>query len=134
MRPLRTANPPVIRSSEVDEFIDEVFGNILDIRECNRRLLEVMYVRQREQAPVVHGIGDIFLEAATEFRLAYPIYLGNLPLAEKRSKDEMEHNAELRRFLEVRCRSACLLVTCVNTHLSNVHGILMHTASTSNTS
>lgn len=60
-----------------------------------------MYVRQREQAPVIHGIGDIFLEAATEFRLAYPSYVGHLPLAEKRLKDEMEKNAEFRRFLEV---------------------------------
>ncbi|KAL6309388.1 Dbl-like domain-containing protein [Sparassis latifolia] len=100
IRPLRMANPPVIRPSEVDEFIEDVFGNVLDLRECNRRLLEVMNVRQREQAPVILGIGDIFLEAATEFRLAYPIYVGHLPVAEKRVKDEMEHNAEFRRFLE----------------------------------
>lgn len=50
IRPLRRANPPVISpASRLDDFIDEVFGNILDLRECNRRLLEVMYVRQREQ-------------------------------------------------------------------------------------
>lgn len=101
IQPLRDANPPIIRPSEVDEFIEEVFGNILDLRECNRRLLEVMYVRQREQAPVIHGIGDIFLDAATEFRLAYPNYVGHLPVAEKRMKDELEKNAEFRRFLEV---------------------------------
>ncbi|THG98759.1 hypothetical protein EW026_g3491 [Hermanssonia centrifuga] len=100
IRPLRNAHPPIIRASEVEEFIDEVFGNILDLRECNRRLLEVMYVRQREQAPVIHGIGDIFLDAATEFRIAYPNYVGHLPVAEKRLKDETEHNAEFRRFLE----------------------------------
>ncbi|RPD64513.1 Dbl-like domain-containing protein [Lentinus tigrinus ALCF2SS1-7] len=100
IRPLRTANPPVIRPSEIDEFVDEVFGNVLDLRECNRRLLEMIYVRQREQSPVVQGIGDIFLEAATEFRLAYPIYVGHLPVAEKRMKDEMEKNAEFKRFVE----------------------------------
>jgi len=64
--------------------------------------LEAMYVRQREQAPVIQRIGDVFLEAATEFRLAYPIYIGHLPLAEKRLKDEIESNAEFRLFLEVR--------------------------------
>lgn len=101
IRPLRMANPPVIRPAEIDDFIDDVFGNILDLRECNRRLLEAMYVRQREQSPIIHGIGDIFLEAATEFRLAYPNYVGHFPLAEKRMKDELEHNAEFRRFLEV---------------------------------
>ncbi|RDX54148.1 Dbl-like domain-containing protein [Lentinus brumalis] len=100
IRPLRSANPPIVRLSEIDEFIDEVFGNVLDLRECNRRLLEMIYVRQREQSPVVQGIGDIFLEAATEFRLAYPIYVGHLPVAEKRMKDELEKNAEFKRFVE----------------------------------
>lgn len=111
IRPLRRASPPIIRPSEIDEFIEEVFGNILDLRECNRRLLEVMYVRQREQAPVIHGIGDIFLDAATEFRLAYPSYVGHLPVAEKRVKDETERNAEFRRFVEV-CVFLCVCV-CV---------------------
>lgn len=62
-----------------------------------------MYVRQREQAPVIQRIGDVFLDAATEFRLAYPIYVGHLPLAEKRMKEEIENNPEFRLFLEV-CR------------------------------
>ncbi len=82
--------------------MDEVFGNVLDLRECNRHLLEIIFVRQREQAPVIHGIGDIFLEAATEFRLAYPAYVGHFPVAEKRMKDELEKNAEFKRFVEVR--------------------------------
>ena len=107
IRSLRMANPPVIRPSEIDDFIDDVFGNILDLRECNKRLLETMYVRQREQSPIIHGIGDIFLNAATEFRLAYPNYVGHYPLAEKRMKDELEHNNEFRRFLEV-CFSGVL--------------------------
>ena len=94
----------------MDDFIDEVFGNILDLRECNRRLLEVMYVRQREQGLVIHGIGDIFLDAATEFRLAYPNYMGHLPAAEKRLKDELDKNAEFRRFLEVSVQSMVFLV------------------------
>jgi hypothetical protein len=103
IRPLRNATPPVMPFAELDDFIEDVFGNILDLRECNRRLLEAMYVRQREQAPVIQRIGDVFLEAATEFRWAYPIYIGHLPLAEKRLKDEMDNNAEFRLFLEV-CR------------------------------
>lgn len=85
----------------LDEFIEEVFGNILEIRECNRRLLEVMYVRQREQHPVIQSIGDIFLDAATEFRTVYPEYVGQHPLAEKRMKEELEHNTDFRLFVEV---------------------------------
>lgn len=85
----------------VEDFIDDVFNNILDLRECNKRLLEVLYVRQREQGPVIQRVGDIFLEAATEFRLAYPAYTGHYPTAEKRLKEEMEKNHELKLFLEV---------------------------------
>lgn len=88
-------------TDKLDDFIEEVFGNILDLRECNRRLVEAMYVRQREQAPIIQIIGDVFLEAASEFRFAYPTYVGHLPLAEKRFKDEIESNAELRLLLEV---------------------------------
>lgn len=102
IKPLRMANPPVIPQYQLDDFIDDVFGNILDLRECNRRLLEVLYVRQREQYPVIQRIGDVFLEAATEFRLAYPIYIGHHPVAEKRMKDELETNPEFRLFVEVR--------------------------------
>ncbi|CAK5273815.1 unnamed protein product [Mycena citricolor] len=58
LKPLRAANPPVIPADRLDEFIGHVFGNILSLRECNRRLLEVMYVRQREQAPVIQRIGE----------------------------------------------------------------------------
>lgn len=59
-----------------------------------------MYVRQREQFPVIQRIGDIFLDAASEFRLAYPTYIGHHPLAEKRLKEEVDNNAEFRLFLE----------------------------------
>jgi hypothetical protein len=103
------ANPAVIHPHVLEDFIEDVFGNILDLRECNRRLLEVMYVRQREQAPIIQRIGDVFLDAATEFRLAYPIYVGHLPLAEKRMKEEMENNPEFRIFLEV---SICCIQNC----------------------
>ena len=60
-----------------------------------------MYVRQREQGPIIQRIGDVFLTAAAEFRLAYPAYVGHLPVAEKRLKDEIESNGEFKRFLEV---------------------------------
>jgi hypothetical protein len=100
--PLRQANPPVIARDALEGFVDDVFANILDLRECNRRLLEALKVRQREQNPVIQRVGDVFLGAATEFRLAYPHYVGHLPLAEKRMKDELESNPEFRVFLDVR--------------------------------
>jgi hypothetical protein len=101
INPLRLANPPVIPSDDIDQFIDDVFLNILELRECNRRLLEIMYVRQREQAPVIQRIGDVLLEAATEFRESYAEYVGRHPIADKKLKDELERNPEFRLFIEV---------------------------------
>ncbi|KAF5373356.1 hypothetical protein D9615_007361 [Tricholomella constricta] len=102
IQPLRRANPPVITPSDrLENFIESVFHNIIDLRECNRRLLEVLYVRQREQAPLIGGIGDILLGiVATEFRESYPAYIGNHPLAERRMRDELENNPEFRLFIE----------------------------------
>lgn len=60
-----------------------------------------MYVRQREQGEIISRIGDIFLNAASEFRFAYPTYIGQMPGAERRLKEEMENNGGLRVFLEV---------------------------------
>jgi RHO1 GDP-GTP exchange protein 1/2 len=51
-------------TSELDDFIEEVFGNILDLRECNMQLVETMYVRQREQSPIIQKIGDVFVDVA----------------------------------------------------------------------
>ncbi|KAG6381762.1 hypothetical protein JVT61DRAFT_368 [Boletus reticuloceps] len=99
IRPLRRATH-IMPASQLDDFIEEVFSNILDLRECNKRLVEAMYVRQREQSPIISKIGDVFLEAARSFRYAYPAYVARLPFAEKRFKEEIEANANLRLFLE----------------------------------
>ncbi|KAF5386380.1 hypothetical protein D9757_006718 [Collybiopsis confluens] len=89
------------------QFVDEVFNNVLDLRETNRRLLEILYVRQREQFPIIQRVGDIFLEAATElFRVCYPLYIGGWTSAEKRLREEMEVNGEFRVWLEQAARQA----------------------------
>lgn len=67
-----------------------------------------MRVRQREQQPVIQQIGDVFLSAAAEFRVVYPLYIGQLPVAEKTVKDETESNVEFKNFLEVRHQSLVL--------------------------
>ncbi len=79
----------------------------------NRRLLEVLYVRQREEGPIILRIGDIFLQSAAEFRFAYPTYIGHFPISEKRLKDETEANPQLKIFLDV--RSFVLAALCVLT-------------------
>lgn len=101
IKPLRLADPPIMTPINLEDFIEEVFGNILELRECNRRLLDMLYIRQREQHPVILYIGDVFLEAATEFRTVYPTYVGHHPLAEKKMREELETNLEFRLFIEV---------------------------------
>ncbi|KAF9441660.1 Dbl homology domain-containing protein [Macrolepiota fuliginosa MF-IS2] len=90
-----------VSSGDLHAFIDEIFGNLIRVRDTNKRLLEILYIRQREQAPVVRGIGDIFLDAATtDFKEVYPTYIGHHPSAEGLLQDEMEKNIELRLFIE----------------------------------
>jgi hypothetical protein len=101
IKPLRAANPPIMPSDQLEDLIDDIFGNIMDLRETNRHLLEVLYVRQREEGPIIQRIGDLFLDAASEFRYAYPTYIGHLPVSEKRLKEELESNNAFRLFLEV---------------------------------
>ena len=106
IQPLRVGDPPIMTPLDLQKFIHEVFGNILELLECSKRLLEVMYVRQREQHPVIQKVGDIFLDIATEFQIVYLIYIGHHPLAEKRLKEELGHNPEFKFFIEVRASIA----------------------------
>jgi RHO1 GDP-GTP exchange protein 1/2 len=91
----------VIPDTEIDGFMDDVFGNFYDVRRASSQLLKLLNARQRKQSLVIQRVGDIFLQAATEFRLVYPSYVGHLPNAEKRLKEEAERNDEFRLFLEV---------------------------------
>lgn len=92
-----------VTSGNLQDFLDEIFGNLIQVRDINKRLLEILYVRQREEAPVVSGIGDIFLSAATtDFKDVYPAYIGHYPIAEKLLREELERNPDFRLFVEVR--------------------------------
>jgi hypothetical protein len=56
--PTDSANALTAPASAEDQealfsFVDVVFNNILDLRETNRRSLEKLYVRQREQVGLV---------------------------------------------------------------------------------
>ena len=92
----------MIPYSDIDGFIDDVFGNFYDVRRASSQLLKLLNARQRKQSLVIQHVGHIFLQAAKEFRLVYPPYVGHLPNAEKRLKEEAERNDEFRLFLEVR--------------------------------
>ncbi|KAG8991627.1 hypothetical protein FRB93_002614 [Tulasnella sp. JGI-2019a] len=96
---IRDANPPVIPADEVDLFLKGVFGNILELREINKELLDNLYRLQQGQKLV--KIGDVFLTAATKFKQAYPRYVGHLPLAEERLKKAEDERVSFALFLIV---------------------------------
>ncbi len=100
--PLRIANPPIVKSLKgLEELIQDIFGNVLELRDISTRVLEFFAMRRREEGRVITTIGDIFLSAAAEFHNSYPAYVGHLPKAEDRLRDEMAENAEFRFFVEV---------------------------------
>jgi hypothetical protein len=99
---LRLADPPIIRSlKDLEELINGIFGNILELREANARILDFFLVRRREEGGLLSTVGDIFLSAAADFRNLYPEYIGGLPKAEERLKIELNQNANFRAFVEV---------------------------------
>ncbi|KAJ9125819.1 hypothetical protein QFC24_002603 [Naganishia onofrii] len=99
--PLRLADPPVIRSlKDLEELINGIFGNIIELREANARILEFFLIRKREEGGLLSTVGDIFLSAAADFRNLYPEYIGGLPKAEERLKIELNQNANFRAFVE----------------------------------
>nr|XP_019049461.1 hypothetical protein I302_03250 [Kwoniella bestiolae CBS 10118]OCF28391.1 hypothetical protein I302_03250 [Kwoniella bestiolae CBS 10118] len=97
---VRDSNPPIIKDEyRREQFIHEVFNNALELREACRRLIEEFTIRMREQ-PIIFFVGDLFLQAATEFRNIYPEYTGKLPQAELALTKEMDENPEFRLFVE----------------------------------
>jgi hypothetical protein len=107
---LRTANPPVITPPyRLEMFIREIFSNESELHEACKRVIESFAIRERESAqrPLIQLVGDIYLQAAAEFRNIYPEYTGSLPAAEIALKKELDDNPEFRFFCEVSSPGPC---------------------------
>ncbi|WVN89138.1 uncharacterized protein L203_104354 [Cryptococcus depauperatus CBS 7841] len=97
---LRIADPPVILNpSHREWFIHEVFHSVLELRDISRSLIEEFTIRTREQS-IIPFVGDLFLQAATEWRNVFPEYTGRLPQAEAVLSKELEENTEFRLYAE----------------------------------
>ncbi|CAG8663994.1 30717_t:CDS:10, partial [Racocetra persica] len=101
---LRTASPPVIPPNQLESFIQEIFFNVLKIRDHNRKMLERLQKRQKENL-VVAVIGDIFFDCALEFGNDYIDYNGHFPIADNIIRSTKLKNPEFKRFLEQCSRS-----------------------------
>ncbi|KAJ7158753.1 hypothetical protein C8R46DRAFT_1110175 [Mycena filopes] len=99
---LRSANPPIIRESFLNKFINEVFGNLDQVVAHHQRMLAALFARQREQHPVVQSVSDIILDTALkeDFRSSYEVYIKNYPLAESRHRKELAQNQDYMAFVQ----------------------------------
>lgn len=65
IKPLRTQD--IIPESRREDFVTQVFWNVLEVHAVNSKLAELLTKRQKQQA-VVERIGDIFLEMVPHFQ------------------------------------------------------------------
>ncbi|CAG8438590.1 10628_t:CDS:10 [Funneliformis caledonium] len=96
---LRSSPTPIIPPPDLDNFIQDVFYNVFEIRKHNKVMLGRLQKLQKENY-VVNNIGEIFLECALEFGNDYVTYNGNFPHADNTIKIEKARNPEFKRFLE----------------------------------
>lgn len=97
--PLLQGRAP-IDSYHLEDLIQEIFGNVLEIRRAARRLIDNYAIRLREQSPLIHTVGDILLEAAVDFRSLYPQYTENVTRAEQLLTTTVEENKAFGDWLD----------------------------------
>lgn len=101
MRPLRTADPPIIPHDRLDTFIQDVFHNFQELHAHHRRLVEKLHEIQLEEHPRIKSITAAIFDAALNFREAYMEYIPNYPIAAYRIDEEMAKNPQFKAFVEV---------------------------------
>lgn len=114
--PLLIAHPPIIDPyHRLESLVQQLFGNVLEIRRASRRLIDNFAIRLREQSPLILTVGDILLEAATDFRSLYPEYMDNLTHADHILTTACEENRQFGAWLEVcyRLRVGADLPACI---------------------
>ncbi|KAF5341704.1 hypothetical protein D9611_001832 [Ephemerocybe angulata] len=99
---LKEANPPVIPAANMQNFLNNVFGNLREILVHHQKMLEALFERQRESHPLIPSLADIILETILkpEFRDAYETYIKNYPMAESLHQRELQGNPRYAAFLQ----------------------------------
>lgn len=106
--PLRRANPPIITSERLDQFIDDVFHNYAELFQHHKKLVDSLHEIQREQHPNIRTITAPLFDAALNFRDAYMEYIPNYPIAAYRIDNEMANNPAFKTFVDVSLHSILL--------------------------
>lgn len=98
IKPLRTSN--IIPESRREDFVTQVFWNVLEIHSVNVRLADLLNKRQK-QSHVVHQIGDIFLEMVPHF-LPFVKYGAHQLYGKYEFEKEKGSNPAFAKFVDVR--------------------------------
>lgn len=102
MEPLTEADPPIIPQDAQSNFFADVLCNAFEIKDQAQAFSEALTQRQREQGPVIQNIGDVVINAAVDWGLAYVNYAKAYPFADARIKAEKAKNPLFDQFLTVR--------------------------------
>lgn len=98
---LQTWQPPIIGSTKLPRFIQQVFGRVEAVKKANMdHLLAQLKYRQQEQGPWIVGFSDIFREWIRRARRVYLDYASGYPTAIFLVRKEADRNILFRQFLE----------------------------------
>lgn len=98
MKPLRNPATSPIPEHRREKFIRTVFSNCQEVYKVNARLAESL-TRRQQQAPVVHNVGDIFLEYVPHFG-PFIKYGANQLFGKYEFEHEKKTNPAFARFVE----------------------------------
>lgn len=89
-----------LSGAALDSFITTVFGNYAELLSHIATFCDRLQERQREQNPMVESLGDLVVEAALEWGLAYTAYVQHYPVALHTLKREIATNARMAKFAD----------------------------------
>lgn len=91
----------IIPDGRRQDFVTQVFWNVLDVLAVNARLCELLSKRQKS-AHVVSGIGDIYLELVPHFG-PFVQYGAHQLYGKYEFEREKASNPAFGKFVDVRC-------------------------------
>ena len=97
MKPLRTGE--IVPEDRRDDFVTQVFWNVLEIHAVNSKLCDMLLKRQKQQ-DVVENIGDIFLEMVPQFQ-PFVKYGAHQLYGKYEFEKEKSSNAAFMKFVDV---------------------------------
>ena len=111
-----TPNLPPVTSREVDNFAKDIFGNILELRDCSKAFLDE--IRGHKETDIAELAPNVIYQTlhtfADQLSTLYPDYAVHYGEAVEKLQMWYESNAEIERFFLV--RRVASLIPKLHTH------------------